>query len=361
MATVLRLIAGQADRDLIDGWLRAAGHEPVDPPAADPALALVGVDVVDAAWSVLGPLRTAPAAPPVLLVGAADLLEVSLPRLTELVDDVLEWPLREATFRLRIDAHLRSHRLARDLAAAELRAEVATRARARFLAHVSHQMRGPLSVVLGFSRLLGTAEDASADTLESAELIERAGETLLELVDDLVDLSAASAGELSVEIGPVTLARVLGGAVELVGADAEARAIEISLRDTGDLEAMANAGRLRQVLVNLLSNAVRYNRAGGQVSICATRRGGAVEVAVADTGQGIAPGGVTRLLDPTGVLGPREDDGGGDGPAPGVGLTVARNLVEAMGGTIALESTLGEGTTARIRLAAVPAVAPERI
>ena len=137
-----------------------------------------------------------------------------------------------------------------------------SRARTGFLSHLVHEMRGSLGVILGFSRLLEASDDSSPETRESGELIARAGETLLGLVDDLTVLTAA-AGELSVVVEPVPLAGVIGGAVEMVGGDAAAREIEIHV-DAGDLAVLADARRLRQVLVDLLANAVRYNRAGGR-------------------------------------------------------------------------------------------------
>jgi two-component system sensor histidine kinase/response regulator len=227
------------------------------------------------------------------------------------------------------------------------RAEAAARARAAFLATMSHEMREPLNGVLGMARLL---RDTPLDAEQAAHVaaILEAGEALLTLVNDILDLSRIDAGKL--ELAPVELAlrpfleRVLG----LVEPRARAKGltVELAVEPTVPELVRADPARLRQVLLNLLGNAVKFTERGRVRLAVAARRRGAGEALLAfeltDSGIGIDPTELARLFRPwtqatsaTGRL------YGGSG----LGLVVARQIVEAMGGVLGCSSRVGEGTT----------------
>jgi hypothetical protein len=184
--------------------------------------------------------------------------------------------------------------------------------------------------------------------------IETAGHHLLALIDDVVDFSRIEAGEMRLELQPVRLAELLDSTLRLVEGEAGARGI--SIRPEGLLAGTVDADpvRLRQVLLNLLSNAVKYNRAGGEVRVATTPGVGEVAIAVRDTGHGIDPKALPSAFEPFNRLG-AETSGI---PGTGIGLAIAKALVERMGGRIEVRSRLGEGSEFTVVLpcaAAVPA------
>jgi signal transduction histidine kinase len=204
-------------------------------------------------------------------------------------------------------------------------------------------LRTPLNAVLGFGQLLQLSSLAPEDE-ESVEHILTAGRHLLGLINEVLDLSAVEAGQITLALEPVALGEVVRRSVDLVRPSAAERGIHILQDDDsgGERIVRADRKRLQQVLLNLLSNAIKYNRAGGQVSIrCEKVDAGQFRLLVEDSGYGIPPQQLDRLFAPFERLG--ADQGPVQGT--GLGLALSRRLVEAMGGRIGVHSALGRGST----------------
>lgn len=232
--------------------------------------------------------------------------------------------------------------------AAEAAAQ-ASQAKSEFLARMSHELRTPLNAILGFGQLLELSS-LDGEQAESVHHIRRAGAHLLDLVSDVLDISRVESGQLTISVEPVEARREVVDAVELIAPLASARAVTVRVADD-EAWVMADRQRLRQVLINLLSNAVKYNRQGGTVDVSAATSDGSVRIEVRDTGIGLAPSAVTRLFTPFERLGAE----GGDVEGTGLGLSLSKAIIEAMGGQIGAESVLHTGSTFWIEL---PAAAP---
>jgi len=249
-----------------------------------------------------------------------------------------------------------------ELRQAKEQAEEASRAKSTFLSSVSHDLRTPLNAILGFGQLLERS-DLSADDREAVTHIMRAGRSLLEMIDTVLDLSHVEAGELTLSIEPVSAEDVIREAVDLVGPMAAGRGIRLEL--PAGIErlpaVLADRRRLQQVVLNLLRNAVTYNREQGSVTIAgAVTDGDRFRLSVTDTGPGIPPERRHTLFAPF----DRRAGGpaGSSGPRPaglGIGLALSARLVEAMGGSIEVESELGTGSTFSIELPLAPVLPPE--
>jgi PAS domain S-box-containing protein len=222
-----------------------------------------------------------------------------------------------------------------------LLAERESRAKSQFLARMSHELRTPLNAVLGFTQLLQleARQRPGSDQLDKLSHIRAAGEHLLTLINDALDLSSLEAGTLKLELRPVSLALAVARALPLVEESATARRVTIRAGRL-DGSALADLTRLHQVLLNLLSNAVKYNRVGGDVSIESTLADEHVRLLVRDTGRGMDAEQLAQLFEPFNRLG--LDSEGIEGS--GIGMTIARALVEGMGGHIGVTSEVGRGT-----------------
>lgn len=250
----------------------------------------------------------------------------------------------------RLNADLERHV---ELRTAELRtakevAEDANRAKSRFLASMSHELRTPLNAILGYAQLMERDERASAMQRQNAGDIRCAGEHLLGLVNDILDLARIEAGRLNLHLEPVDISRVLAQCQSENSRLAAACGInlEITASCMGQ-SVQADKLRLLQILNNLISNAIKYNRVGGRVQVmCVTVASGRLEIAISDTGPGLSPEQQRQLFQPFNRLGAEMSRTEGTG----IGLVISRQLVEAMGGTIRVESNEGNGSTFCIEL-----------
>lgn len=237
-------------------------------------------------------------------------------------------------------------------------AEAANHAKSDFLALVSHELRTPLNAILGFAQVMQMV-DVELDEAERADSIGqivRAGEHLRDLIDELLDLSRIEAGQLAVELEPVDTADVIGAALDLVSPLAGSRSISLVGDQGGDDRHLVLADRrcLRQVLINLLGNAIKYTPSDGRVDVHVRPvESGNVRVVVSDTGPGIPPDSITELFQPFHRL---VGDGSERSEGTGLGLALTARLMEEMGGTIGVESTVGVGSTFWVEFP--PAAAP---
>ena len=232
-------------------------------------------------------------------------------------------------------------------------AEKANNAKSWFLSRMSHELRTPLHAILGFGELLERGELRPAQH-EPLGQIMRAGRHLLGLIDEVLDLSRIERGELHLSLEPVDIARLVRETLELVRPLATDRSV--SLRTvTGadfDVHALADRERLAQVLLNVLSNAVKYDHKGGEVSVIITRAAPArARVEVTDTGPGIPTRDVARVFEAFDRMGAEATDVEGTG----LGLALSKRLIETMNGEMGIESAPGQGTTAWFELPAATA------
>ena len=236
-----------------------------------------------------------------------------------------------------------SRRQLADLRAREV-AEAANQAKTDFLALASHELRTPLNSILGFAQVMQMVDLDADQRADSVEQIVSAGRHLRDLIDQLLDLSRIESGQLSVDAVPVDAAEVVGEALELVRPLAAAREIEIVRHvDDATPSALADQRCMRQVVINLLDNAVKYTPTGGRVDVGVIRLDAdTVRVSVADTGPGIAPESLDDIFQP--FL--RLDDATVSGKkGTGLGLAVCERLMREMHGSVTVVSTLGVGST----------------
>ena len=230
-------------------------------------------------------------------------------------------------------------------------AERANRAKSEFLSRMSHELRTPLNAILGFAQLLDL-DELTQDQRENLGQILRGGRHLLSLINEVLDISRIEAGTFGISPEPVDVGAILDEAVGLIRPLAAHRKVAMSLPavETGTC-VLADRQRLQQVLLNLLSNAVTYNRTGGRVDITVGRRfDGRVRLSIRDTGQGLSAEKLLRLFTPFDRLGAET----GPEEGTGLGLTLSKRLVEAMEGELHVESVVGSGTTFHLDLWLAP-------
>jgi PAS domain S-box-containing protein len=223
-------------------------------------------------------------------------------------------------------------------------AERANKAKSEFMSRMSHELRTPLNSVLGFAQIL-EMELTSPDELEMVGFIHNSGKYLLELINEVLDISRIEAGHISVMIEPLFLKDLESECVELVAPQASDLGITIN-PSSYDVQVLGDQQRLKQVLLNLLSNAIKYNRPNGTVTLHCAEENGRVRLSVTDTGPGIHPELLERLFTPFDRL--DAESSGIEGT--GLGLALSKGLTEAIGGTMGVDSVVGEGSTFWIEL-----------
>ena len=258
-----------------------------------------------------------------------------------------------------VEALARSEAEAREQAAlataAAAEAEQANRAKDEFLATLSHELRTPLNAILGWTSVLRGPGSTADDLTYGLTVIDRNARAQARIVDDLLDVSRSVCGQLGLDVKRIDARSAVAEAVETVRPDADAKEVTVTLvaaGDAADLQVDADPVRLQQIAWNLLTNAVKFTPAGGTVTATLRRDGAGLELAVADTGQGIKPDFMAHLFERF-----RQQDGsftrrhGG----LGLGLSIVRQLVELHGGTVSADSAgEGRGATFAVRLPAPP-------
>lgn len=229
-------------------------------------------------------------------------------------------------------------------------AELASVAKSEFLSRMSHEMRTPLNAVIGFTQLLlnraGTPD--AAEVRDYAEHVLRAGEHLLALTNDVLDLQHVEEGRAELDTSDVPLDGLVSQVIELLAAEADQRGIGFDKHVPPEAAVRADPRRLRQVLANIASNAIKYNRPAGVVrfSVDPAAPPGRVRLSIEDTGSGLKPAQLERLFQPFERLGRETSAIEGTG----LGLIIARSLTVAMGGTLQVASRAGVGTRVVVEL-----------
>ncbi len=223
----------------------------------------------------------------------------------------------------------------------------ASRAKSDFLASMSHELRTPLSAILGFSDLMRNeprVDESVTVPVEWVEHVHRGGEHLLALVNDVLDLSKVEAGRMELRYESFDLGSAVAELVNGLRPLADRKDLTIVV-DVGSFPLVADRGRFRQVLYNLVSNAIKFTPQGGQITIAAEEAED-IRLTVTDTGVGIAASELPLIFDEFKQVGLAEDREGGTG----LGLALAQRLLQAHGGSIEVASTVGEGTTFTVLL-----------
>jgi signal transduction histidine kinase len=265
--------------------------------------------------------------------------------------DYITKPISPPIVMARVKNHLALQEKNIELEHAKFAAEKANLAKSSFLSSMSHELRSPLNAILGFAQLMESDTPPPNDSQkESIAQILQAGWHLLKLINEILDLAKVESGQVPMSREPVSLAEVLLECQSMIEPQMQQRGIRLTLPPFDiPLFVRADRTRLKQILINLLSNAVKYNKKQGLIEVtCAQGKSGFIRTSVKDSGAGLPPEQLTQLFQPFNRLG--QETGGEEGT--GIGLVVAKRLVELMDGQIGVESTVGVGSVFWFELAA---------
>jgi len=258
--------------------------------------------------------------------------EIHLVRLSRAGRKLLRANITDISERLHAQEQLRQAKEA---------AEAASRAKTEFLANMSHELRTPMNSVLGYAQLLRSQAGLSADQKKALNIIQASGEHLLGLIEDVLDMAKIETGALELQQSELDLQELLGGLTETMRTRAEAKGLTFTRVDLSELSkaVRADGRRLRQVLVNLVDNAIKYTQSGG-VALKIGLHDGRVRFLVEDTGIGIHPERLGEIFD----VFHRVHDPIYDAQGTGLGLAIAKRLVRLMGGDLRVESEPNQGS-----------------
>jgi CheY-like chemotaxis protein len=248
---------------------------------------------------------------------------------------------RDVTERKLLDHVLQEKNI--ELESARSLAEKANLAKSEFLSSMSHELRSPLNAILGFAQLMETdSPPPTPSQKENIAQILQAGWHLLKLINDILDLAKVESKQVPLSREPVSLAEIILECQGMIEPQAQQRGIRMVFpRFDIPCFVLADRTRVKQVLINLLSNAIKYNSNQGAVDVeCTESTPGRIRVSIRDTGAGLSPEQIAKLFQAFNRLG--QEAGGEEGT--GIGLVVAKRLVELMGGVIGVESTVGKGS-----------------
>jgi PAS domain S-box-containing protein len=259
---------------------------------------------------------------------------------------------RDVTDRKRLDQVLQEKNV--ELESAKSVAEKANRAKSDFLSGMSHELRSPLNAILGFAQLMESdSPPPPPSQMENITQILQAGWHLLKLINEILDLAKIESGKVPMSSEPVSLIDVMRDCQAIMESQAQQRGIRITFPQVDSTWFVhADQTRVKQVLINLISNAIKYNCEQGTVEVtCNASAPRRIRVSIRDTGAGLSPEELAQLFQPFNRL--RQE--AGDEEGTGIGLVVAKQLVELMGGEIGVESTVGAGSVFWFELASADA------
>jgi signal transduction histidine kinase/DNA-binding response OmpR family regulator len=245
-----------------------------------------------------------------------------------------------------------------ELIHAKQNAEQANRAKSNFLANMSHELRTPLSAILGFSSLMKNDPLIAETQKQNLDIINRSGEHLLRLINDILDMSKIEAGQVQLDNKPFDLGATVRDVTDMMRIRAEEKALQLLTDQTSKFprHIVGDEARLRQILINLMGNAIKYTQQGEVTLRLSTvsNKFSHLRIEVTDTGEGISAEDQRLIFDPFIQLGEQSNSKG-----TGLGLTITRQFVEMMGGQISLKSNLGQGSVFKIELPLVEATESE--
>ena len=242
----------------------------------------------------------------------------------------------------------------KDLKMARDAALTASKSKSEFLSSMSHELRTPLNAIIGFSQLL-EMEDMDPLQKDSVSEIHKAGKHLLDLINEVLDLARIEAGRMEAKMQEVDLASVLSEVRALSDPIAARYGISLEVQENVDAMVFADYKRLKQVILNLVSNGIKYNRENGSVVVYTETIGDKARICIKDTGKGIAPEQREQLFEPFNRLGAE----GSEIEGTGIGMMVTRQLIELMQGSIDFDSTVGEGSLFWVDLSLVHSAGDE--
>jgi signal transduction histidine kinase len=252
--------------------------------------------------------------------------------------------LEDELHQARIDAEIRERTA---LIQAMIEAETANRTKSQFLANVSHELRTPLNAIIGFSEVMKMGMVSPEKQVEYAGSIHDSGRHLLEIIDDILDVSVIEAGKLELSESRLEIGEIIASCLHLFEDKAKKSGLELSTEISPHLPGfVGDKRRIKQILINLLSNSIKFTPAGGKVCVSAGLSSeGGLEITVIDNGIGMDSQGISQALAPFGHVDnelTRTHDG------TGLGLPLTVGLVAAHGGKLLIESELGKGSKVRV-------------